>query len=312
MTMEHTQRFACIVLPEGNSRLKPLAQTLGNYAHEVRTFTEAHRSQRELIDRVADADCILPMGGTRLDADLLEACPRLRYIGLGATLFHGESSNIDLQTARRRGIVVTGARDYGDIGVAEWVAAVAVKFLKQPHCNGELAGTVCGVVGAGASGSLTARTLAALGAEVHYFSRSRKADLDAAGIGFLELAELLRRCRVVSIHLPRRVHLIGREELSTLGNDKLLLNTSVGLPVEERALRSWIEQQRNIFAADADGIGELADIARTHPHIEYLDASAGYTRQAEQRLFAQVESRLREFLLADRSTRSSNHSSRSN
>lgn len=302
--MSTTERFACIVLPEGNSRLKPLAATLGNYADEVRTFSDGPSSPSHLIDRVADADCILPMGGTRLDAVVLEACPRLRYIGLGATLFHGESSNIDLAIAEQRGIVVTGARDYGDIGVAEWVVSVGVQFLKQPRWNAELAGTSCGVVGAGAAGSLTARTLAALGAEVFYFSRSRKPDLECTGVRSLELVELLRRCRIVSLHLPRRVTLIGQTEVDALGDKKLLVNTSVGLPVEDAALRSWIGREGNAFAADADGIGKLADVARRHPRIQYLDASAGYTQQAEQRLFAQVERQLNMFLNGAHSSRS--------
>lgn len=290
------EEFDCIVLPEANSRLKPIVPRLRRYAGEVRVYDTDPRSREELIRRVADADCILPMGGTQLDGETISACANLRYIGLAATLFTGKSSNIDLDAAKRRSIQVTGARDYGDIGVAEWVVSVSVNYLKRPQTNGELAGTSCGIIGAGAAGSLTAKALRKLNAEVSYFNRSRKPALEDEGIGYRPLDRLLPDVRILSLHLPRRTEVLGAEELSSFGNGKLLINTSVGLPVDEAALRHWLEDEHNVFAADSDGIGELSDICLTHPRVVYLPASCGYTKQAEQRLFEQVERQLQSFL----------------
>lgn len=290
------EKFDCIVLPEADSRLKPIVPRLRLYAGEVRVYDTDPQSREELIRRVADADCILPMGGTRLDRETISASPNLRYIGLAATLFTGNSSNIDLEATKRRSIPVTGVRDYGDIGVAEWIVSVSVNYLKRPPTNGELAGTPCGIIGAGAAGSLTAKTLRKLDAEVSYFNRSRKPYLEEEDIDYRPLDRLLPDVRILSLHLPRRTKVLGAEELASFGNGKLLINTSVGLPIDEVALRRWLEDEQNVFAADSDGIGELSDICLTHPRLVYLPASSGYTKQAEQRLFEQVEHQLRAFL----------------
>ncbi len=105
------ERFTCVVLPEADSRLKPFAERLAPWAETIRIFERPFESKKELIERIGDADAVLPMGGTKLDADVLAAATRLRYIGLGATLFSGPQSNIDLAAAEARGIPVTGVRD---------------------------------------------------------------------------------------------------------------------------------------------------------------------------------------------------------
>ena len=151
-------------------------------------------------------------------------------------------------------------------------------------------------IGAGAAGGLTARTLKALGARVRYFSRSRKEALETEGIEYRSLADLLAECRIVSIHVPRRTSLLGADELGRLGSGKLLFNTSVGLPVDAEALRAWLADATNRFAADADGIGEMLPDAETHPGIVYLPRSAGYTAEAAERMYAQVEGQLAAFL----------------
>jgi phosphoglycerate dehydrogenase-like enzyme len=289
-------RFATIVIPESDSRLKPFADRLKPLAHTIRTYDAPIKSADELIERIGNADAVLPMGGTRLDSAVIGAATELRYIGLGATLFSGPHSNIDLAAAERRGIPVAGVRDYGDIGVGEWVASEAIRYMKREETNIELAGTSFGVIGAGAAGGLTARTLMALGARVSYFSRSRKPHLEAEGIGYRPLHDLLAECSIVSIHLPRNTSLLGADEFRSLGSRKLLFNTSVGLPVEPASLRAWLADPANWFAADSDGIGEMLPDASTHPRIVYLPRSSGYTAEAGERMYAQVERQIMEFL----------------
>jgi phosphoglycerate dehydrogenase-like enzyme len=172
--------------------------------------------------------------------------------------------------------------------------------VKREETNAELAGTRFGVIGAGAAGGLTARTLMALGAKVFYFNRSRKPQLEAEGIGYRPLHDLLAECSIVSIHLPRNTSILGAEEFRALGSGKLLFNTSVGLPVEPAPLRAWLEDKANWFAADSDGIGEMLPDASTHPRIVYLPRSSGYTAEAAERMYDQVERQLMEFLSRQR------------
>ena len=59
------------------------------------------------------------------------------------------------------------------------------------HKAYELGGQKVGIVGLGRTGRMIADALRFLGAEVYYFSRTRKPDAEAAGIAYLPLRELL-------------------------------------------------------------------------------------------------------------------------
>lgn len=52
-----------------------------------------------------------------IDKEVLDACPNIRYIGICASLYAPENANVDIRHAEKKGIVVTGVRDYGDEGV---------------------------------------------------------------------------------------------------------------------------------------------------------------------------------------------------
>jgi hypothetical protein len=87
-----------------------------SFPNPIRIFERPFESKEELIERIGGADAVLPMGGTKLDKDVLAA-------------------------VEARDIPVTGVRDYGDIGVAEWVAAQSIRYLQGEEFNDELAGT---------------------------------------------------------------------------------------------------------------------------------------------------------------------------
>ena len=92
----------------------------------------------------------------------------------------------------------------------------------------ELGGQKVGIVGLGRTGRMIADALRFLGAEVHYFSRTRKPDAEAAGIAYLPLRELLREVDILCTCLPRNTILLGAGEFRLFGNQKILINTSVG------------------------------------------------------------------------------------
>ena len=95
-------------------------------------------------------------------------------------LYSESSANVDIAAARERGITVLGIRDYGDEGVVEYVISELVRLLhgfggKQwKHKAYELGGQKVGIVGLGRTGRMIADALRFLGAEVYYFSRTRK------------------------------------------------------------------------------------------------------------------------------------------
>jgi phosphoglycerate dehydrogenase-like enzyme len=103
-----------------------------------------------------------------------------------------------------------------------------------------LAGKTVGIVGLGRIGVATAKRLRAFDAEVVYWSRTRKPEVERElGIRWVELDELLRSSDVVSLHVPGTAEtrrLIGERELSLMKQGVILVNMARGVVVDEAAL----------------------------------------------------------------------------
>ncbi|PIE34565.1 dihydrofolate reductase [candidate division KSB3 bacterium] len=291
------KQFKQIAIPEGKSRLANDLDRIQPYsAAEIITYDTNPDSECELLERVRAADCIIIGSYSKLDGAIIRQCPSLEYIGLAATLFTGQGANIDLEAAAERKIAVTGVSDYGDYGVVDFVVSETIRYLKYGTRNRELRGQPVGIIGAGTVGSLVAKSLKVLGAEVSYYSRSSRPDLERDGIHYAPLHTLLQRVSILSVHVPRNTQVLGKEELDMLTDGTLLFNTSVGLPIEPEAMRKWLNNPRNVFVADRDGIGYLEEEYTNFPNITFYPRSSGFTEEAERRLADKVEQNLKAFL----------------
>ena len=94
-------------------------------AHDVEVWPEPLPPPREeLLARVADAEGLLSMLTDRVDAELLDAAPRLRAIANYAVGY----DNVDLEAVRARGIPVGNTPDVltdstADLAIALMLAA---------------------------------------------------------------------------------------------------------------------------------------------------------------------------------------------
>ena len=157
---------------------------LHKYANEVIEYKDMPKDDDEIITRIGDADAVLLSYTSRINSYVLEQVKNVKYIGMCCSLYSVESANVDIVKAKELGITVTGVRDYGDNGVAEYVIHELVEFLGGYKGNywdniaHEITGLKCGVIGLGTSGSLIAKTLKFFGANVSYYSRTRKYDFE--------------------------------------------------------------------------------------------------------------------------------------
>ena len=92
----------------------------------------------------------------------------------------------------------------------------------------EITGLKVGIIGLGVSGKMIADALSFLGADISYYSRTRKPEAEQSGMVFLPLDELLAESEVVFTCLNKNVLLLGKQELDISGNGKVLSNTSIG------------------------------------------------------------------------------------
>ena len=288
-------------------RLIPSArQKLHDYAKEVVLFEDVPKDDAEIIRRIGDADAVLVSYTSRIEKNVFEACRSIRYIGMCCSLYSEESANVDIRTARARNVTVSGIRDYGDQGVVEYVTSELIRYLhgfgdKQwQELPVELVDLKVGIVGLGTSGQLTAAGLQALGADLYYFSRTRKPEQEAKNIKYLPLKELLSKVDVVCTCLNKNVILFQDEQFGWLGNHKIMFNTSIGPSHDVSALTQWLEHGDNEFFCDtAAALGDDTGRLLGHPHVNCLNSSSGLTKQAFDRLSEKVLKNIETFLKAE-------------
>jgi phosphoglycerate dehydrogenase-like enzyme len=296
--------FNKLVAIEPVSLVPEAEKALHQYAREVVLYRDIPADEDELLRRIDDADAVLVSYTTQIRRSVIERCKNVRYIGMCCSLYSEESANVDIACARERGIRVLGIRDYGDRGVVEYVLHELTGLLHgydKPLLEDEpveIYGLSVGVVGLGVSGRMIADALSFLGANVSYYSRTRKPEAEAAGIGFQPLLQLLRESRVVFLCLNKNVLLLGDAEFDALGTHKVLFNTSIGPGFDSAALERWIEGEGNYFLCDTKAAAGAVGEGFFHRKNVFCPggASAGRTKQAfvllSQKVLANIRTAL--------------------
>jgi glyoxylate reductase len=222
-----------------------------------------------LAERAAGAEGLLCLLTDRIDAALLERCPRLRVVSsVSVGLDH-----VDLAAAARRGIAVgftpgVLAETTADLAFALLLAAArrvaeADRFVRAGGWSAERSwepelllgidvhGATLGVVGLGAIGRAVAHRAAGFGMRVLGWSRS---PCSVPGVEVVTLERLLERSRFVSVHVARTADTLGLVDaraLALLPEGAVLVNTSRGGVVDEDALVAALRSGR-LFAAGLD------------------------------------------------------------
>lgn len=278
--------FSKIVAIEPIGLIPEAEQELRQYGREVILYRDVPGSDVEIAARIKGADAVLLSYTSRLTRAAMEQCPNLRYVGMCCSLYSEESANVDIPYARSRGIDVRGIRDYGDRGVVEYVLWQLIEILHgfgaQPcweELPRELTRLRVGVVGLGVSGGMIADALHYMGADVRYFSRTRKQEAERKGLRYQPLDELLAECEVVLTCLNKNVILLREEQFAQFGTHKIMFNTSIGPAADLDALKGWLDDSHNLFCCDT--VGALGDPALLKlGNVLCMDVSAGRTREA--------------------------------
>lgn len=250
-------------------------------------------SEEETVERIGDADCALVSWRTPITKSVIEKCPNLKYIGMCCSLIDENSSNVDVSFARSKGIEVKGVRDYGDEGVIEYIFSEIIKLAKG--LNGqlwkdepiEITGRTIGIIGMGATGIMLAKAAMAFNMKVLYFSRTRKPEIETPNIQYVALPTLLKKCEILSTHLPRNTQILGKEEFAQLGNGKIFINTSLGFTFDLNALNNWIQHKNNFALFDGDN-HKLLKGKQLHKNILSTPIVSGWTKEAKERLSHKV------------------------
>lgn len=234
----------------GKDKLQNLCEKFNDYDTNV-------LNEKETIERIGDADCILVSANTIINQAIIENCPNLKHVALCCSFYGKEFAKVDIDALERRGVTYSYLSEYGDNGTVEYVVAQTINLIHGFYGKRlkdevyDLRGIKIGILGLGNLGTKIARVFRLLNANVYYYSKTRKKKIESElNIQYLELNELLSMVDVISINLNRDVCLIGGDNLKKYGNGKAIINTSIGKCYELESLKEWLQNKSNYYICD--------------------------------------------------------------
>jgi D-3-phosphoglycerate dehydrogenase len=294
-------------------RLDPGAiARLTDAGHEV---VERHGVQGDdLVRALEGCQGLIVRGATKVTAAVLSAAPDLRGVARAGTGL----DNIDVETARGRGIDVVNAPAANAISVAELVfglllalerqlipatsSLAAGRWEKSRFMGRELHGKTLGLVGFGRIGRDVAQRARAFGMRVHACDPVLSHwPVEFDWVAPRTLDALLRESDVITLHLPLTPEsrgMIGERELSLMKPDAVLVNAARGGVVDEEALHRALTANKirgaalDVFAQEPPGENPLLGlpnvIATPHLGAATFEAQARAGIEAAERLLEAI------------------------
>jgi D-3-phosphoglycerate dehydrogenase len=230
--------------------------TLGNWHNEA-----------ELVVAAREADALVQGGTVRYTGALMDALPKLRFIGVQGIGF----DYVDVPEATRRGIVVFNLVGVIHREVAAHTMALLLCLVRQiipmnaamkagtprpragqiPHLYGQ----TLGLLSFGNIAKTVAREAQAF--DLHAIAHDPfvpAATMSEVGVEAVSMDDLFRRSDFVSVHVPlspETFHLVGETQFRLMKPTAYFLNTGRGKVVDEAALIRALREGR-IAAAGLD------------------------------------------------------------
>ena len=240
--------------------------------------------------------------------DVLHACG-VKLILLRCAGFN----NVDLDTAKKHGMIVMRVPGYSPEAVAEHAMALALAVNRHLHkayikvrennfsLNGLMGsnfhGKTAGIIGTGKIGAAMARICHGFGMKVIAYDVYQNPSLDF--VTYVTLDELLASSDLISLHCPlmdSTYHLINKDTIEKMKDGVILINTSRGglirtddLVLGIRAhkffgvgLDVYEEETRNVFEDRSDEILEHSTTARllSFPNVIITSHQGFFTEEA--------------------------------
>lgn len=285
---------------------------------EITLTLYSQTSSEQLLTHAKGAQ-VLISNKVALDAKAIAALPQLRCILVAAT----GVNMVDLAAAKTAGIVVCNAQGYAGTAVPQQVFALLLQltnhiqsyhqavqqglwsqspqFCLHRQSIEELAGKTMTLVGYGDLGQATSRLAEAFGMKVLI---SERPDATEVRSGRTAFESAVRQADVLSLHCPLTAateQLVNSKTLGWMKPTALLINTARGGLIDETALAAALTQGTIAGAAlDVLSAEPPPDshplLSRSIPNLIITPHVAWASRQAMQRLVAQLQENLQGFL----------------
>lgn len=236
-------------------------------------------TKAEIIEGLKGKDGLLCLLTDPIDEEVISSEPNLKMIANYAVGYN----NIDVKAATKRNIPVSNTPGVLTDATAEmaWALLFSVarcivkgdKFTRDGKFKGwdpmlllgqDITGKTLGIVGVGRIGTCFALKSRGFNMKILYVDDKTNEVLEKnLGAKKVELNTLLKESDYVSLHvplLPSTHHLIGKKQLQLMKKTAVLVNTSRGPIVDEKALVNALKE-RWIF-------GSGLDVYENEPHVE--------------------------------------------
>lgn len=224
---------------------------------------------------IAKIEAIAFKGHSKLGPNIIDALPKLGMIanyGVGY-------DTIDVAHAASKGIKVSNTPDVltddvadlavgmviaqsrGMTGASQWIRSGNWAKNGAYPLQRKVSGKRVGIVGLGRIGRAVAERLQPFNSDIHYYSRAQK---ETPGWTFhndiVSLAKSVDTMVVTLSGGPNTVGMVGKDAITALGKDGLLVNTSRGTTVCESSL---------LDALESGALGAAAlDVFENEPNID--------------------------------------------
>ena len=257
----------------------------------IREFSDAAVWEEELppprdvlLRETRDADGLVSLLTDRVDAELMDACPRLRVVSNMAVGF----DNIDVPEATARGVLAGNTpgvltETTADFAFALLMAAArriveGADYVRAGEWNtwgpmlllgSDVHHATLGLVGLGRIGAEMAKRARGFDMRVLYYDVIRRPDLETQlDLEYAPLDIVLANADYVSVHtplLPETHHLLNWERFVQMKPSAILINTSRGPVVDTEALVEAL-RQGEIGGAALD-VTDPEPLPLTHPLV---------------------------------------------
>ncbi len=288
-----------------------LGAAAGGRGHEL-VFYDAHLAA-ETASLADGFDAVCPFVNDTVDSEVIARLAKggVRLLALRSAGYN----HVDLAAAAEHGMTVMRVPAYSPHSVAEHSVALMLALNRRIHraharvregnfaldglLGFDMAGKTVGIVGTGKIGVAVARILAGFGCELLGYDVQQNEEAIAAGVRYVELADLLASSDVITLHAPLTPdthHLIDGAALAQMKDGVMIVNTSRGALVDTAEVIEGLksgkvgylgldvyEEEGDLFFEDLSNVVITDDVFSrllTFPNVVVTGHQAFFTREA--------------------------------
>ncbi|HSW55914.1 MAG TPA: D-glycerate dehydrogenase [Ignavibacteriaceae bacterium] len=208
-----------------------------------------------LLEKINSCEALISLLTEKIDKEVIDQMPKCKIVANYAVGYN----NIDIDYAMKKKIIVTNTPDVLTESTADLTMALVLacarrlregeELMRSKRFKGwkpklllgmELKDKTFGILGAGRIGSAVARRAKSFGTNIIYVDSNRNQKLEKeTAAKKVSLNYLLKNSDILSVHLPlnsQTYHFLNQEKLNQLKRNSILINTTRGEIIDEKAL----------------------------------------------------------------------------